>query len=527
MRIVKKIPSIAQGEYAHVYALQLFEKVLVASCFLDGNAVTVSFFARALSGSERLRVLIQSPYSSQTKDFQITNDWCRFDLSMWSDISLEKLEVFFTSNLVGRALSEIAIAFFQIEEDLFATSPIPPDIPLPSIVPKGVQGETRKASRLILDTKQLGLVVSSSSATMIMVCTPTPTTNQISAKKFLTFMSFFSPDSSMELSIGISGAHGNKFVLRKISGGEKEFILSDVVASNQKYFICAVFDRNNVTVIVNGVISLVDTLSEEVMFEKIGVGNAVDKEHPDNFSGFVERFAQYEAPLLYPRILQIYQFCCPENNHYTYDYMLRYFRYCVVEDNEKWTLDTCMADEGFSYFVKQLEFSIPKIYEQFPPSKHFVEEDVRDYVRALMQRPGEPAGREEYSKLGRTDLTLKYIPAYYVEFVDEKQGPSQGIYRTEFKIWGRNGYKDAPAQPLKYMGEAEHVAAFVMIDRRKNSSISDFQEIVNQNPEYPCVGIREIPLLENTDLRYFVSFHQDKRYRTLRMIVNFYLPILE
>ena len=47
-----------------------------------------------------------------------------------------------------------------------------------------------------------------------------------------------------------------------------------------------------------------------------------------------------------------------------------------------------------------------------------------------------------------------------------------------------------------------------------------------ENPEFPCHSIREVPLLQN-DLRYFVSFHEDVRYRMTRMLLNFFLPIAE
>lgn len=94
----------------------------------------------------------------------------------------------------------------------------------------------------------------------------------------------------------------------------------------------------------------------------------------------------------------------------------------------------------------------------------------------------------------------------------------------EFKIWGRRGYQDCPSQPLKYMMEDERVAAVVMIDRRQSSNIDEFMEHVSNNTEFRCLGIKEIPILDG-DMKYFISFHSDSRYRSPRMMINIYLHI--
>ncbi|HUT50024.1 MAG TPA: hypothetical protein VM325_11845 [Alphaproteobacteria bacterium] len=137
-----------------------------------------------------------------------------------------------------------------------------------------------------------------------------------------------------------------------------------------------------------------------------------------------------------------------------------------------------------------------------------------------MKQPGARAIREEYSKIGRTDLSLRYS----FPDTDEPKTIIEKNYPIEFKIWGRKGYQAAPSQPLKYMSDDELVCAFVMIDRRKKPKIGDFEEIVRSNSEFPCLAIKEVPIL-TSNLNYFVSFHVDPRYRAARMAINIFLPI--
>jgi hypothetical protein len=213
--------------------------------------------------------------------------------------------------------------------------------------------------------------------------------------------------------------------------------------------------------------------------------------------------------------LEIYKDWCPDAPQYSYDYLLRYFRYALTTDTEVTTTEECLEDEGFSYFISQLQFVVPEIYEQFPPQRHFVEDEVRDWVYALMRGPANRSSRESYTKIGRTDIVLNY-----------KDDDRERRYRIELKIWGRDGYRDAPSQPLKYMAEDERAGAFIMIDRRAEPNMEEFIEIVRANREFPCLSIREVPLMD-IDLKYFVSFHTDARYRTPRMMINLFVPIAD
>jgi len=450
----------------------------------------------------------------------VTGQWNRFEISLKNEISLQPLNIFFTTQIALRPHSDIAIAFPQCEEGLFATSPIPPDVGLPAISddPYAV-GSTRAAEILYLDKEKTGVVIDSNSATAIIVAQPTPSTCQIMDDEFLPFLSFWSSESNIEISIGISGSHGARFVVRVKEGDKDEFTESSVIGGNELYFVCAVFDRNALSIIINGAIAITLVFVKSIIFERTYICCSHGK-ISGNFCGCIKKYILYPTPLLYPRILELYRELCPKNPQHTYDYMLRYFRYALTTESEISTFDACLKDEGFSYFIGQLDFAVPEIFNQFPPKKAFKEEDVRDWVMAIMKQPGAHAAREDYSKIGRTDLSLRY----YFPAVEDPSTLVERTYRIEFKIWSRANYKKAPSQPLKYMSEDETACAFVMIDRRRTPSIKDFEKIIRGNVEFPCLAIKEVPILKS-DLKYFISFHSDPRYRAARMIINIFIPI--
>ena len=383
---------------------------------------------------------------------------------------------------------------------------------------------TRSADQIYTDKEKTGLVIDSTSATAIIVGKPNPNTDQIMEDDYLAFISFWSTLSAIELSVGISGKHTARFVARVTRNGVVNYVESDIIGGRQNYFVCTVFDRNRCNVIINGIITITFSLDETIIFDRTYIGSS----HTiggGNLDGFITHFLVFSTPLLYPRILQLYREHCPDNAHHTYEYMRRYFRYSLTTDSEMATYNLCQEDPGYNYFVSQLKFSLPDIFEQFPPGKKFKEEEVRDHVRATMRSPERKVVRESFSNIGRTDLTLCYSAAekHGVHEVTER---IERNYRMEFKIWGRSGYKDAPSQPLKYMAEDELVGAFIMIDRRKTPSFTDFENVVRTNRKFPCISVTEISLID-FDLKYFVSFHRDGRYKMLRMMLNIYLPIAE
>jgi hypothetical protein len=515
LSIVGYLPSAVEGEQAKVYRFYPLVETHVIRAWPNGIGAVFSCFARTVHGSDTLRVVLKAPHSSQTRDFPINERWQRIQINLRNEITVKPLDVFLISRTVIRTSADIAIAFPQIEEALFATSPIPPDIQLPVIGKEGEKGGHRDADRVWLDKEKTGLSIDSDSATVVITADSIVDTDQFLETSFHPVLSFWSSAARFEVAIGISGKHGARFVVRNTTGEEIKFVGSDIIAGKQKYFLCAVLDHGTLSVVINGAIAIVTDLEGLFEFDRTYIGSSHTTK--DAFNGYILRYAQFGTPLLYPRLLYLYRDSFPDQPQHTLTFMLLYFRYSLTTENENATFDACLNDKGFSYFISQLDFAVPQIYEQFPPGRHFIEEELRDWVMALMRRPGVTASRESYSRIGRTDLTLTYL---------EAQPPTEKNYRIEFKIWGRAGYNESPSQPLKYMTESELAAAFIMVDRRAHPNIADFERLVLNSAEFSCLAVKEIPILKS-DLRYFISFHQDARYRMARMMINIYVPIAE
>ena len=517
MHVVGSIQSVLEGELARVYRVKLNKKILICKTFVDGRFVAVSFYIKSIVSIVGVRVFVLGPYSSQSQDFNVGLEWKRCVVSLRNDISLQPLKIFLTFMGGKEKTFDVSIAFLQVEKGLLATSVILPDNPLPCINhSRQAYKCSRAADRLSFSKDASGVSIDSKSSSVSLLVKLIPRKDQIADDQVMTILSFWSSIASREVSLCVSGANDSAYILRDRKDSGDMCVVTSVIASDNQYHVCIIFDNNIISVVINGLISLVYDMEEYVEFDNHYIGCSHGNQI-ENMYGYVQKMDIYRAPLIYQKVLKIYKELCPDHNHYMIEYMIRYYRFSLISDDEIFTYNACINDNSFSFFTRQIEFSIPEIYSQFSTGKKFVEENVRDYVFALLKTPNLKVSRENYSKIGRTDLCI-----YYDDNLDGDL--NQRVHRIEFKIWGSSGYNLAPSQPLKYMKSDELSCTFVMIDRRKNPNIDDFVNVVQNNSEYPCVSIKEIPLLES-DLKYFVSFHRDARYRSLRMVINIYLLI--
>lgn len=524
MEIIGYTESIAAGETARIYRLTCNCIVEVLVCNSISEAATFSFWCKGISDDIRLRVSAVGPYSKQTKDFNPTTQWKRYELSVANEISLEPLSIYFVGLSDCNEFIDVAIAFPQCEYGLLASPVVPPDVVLPStslMTPS--LGACSTADIYVLDKDKTGIEIDSTSATIICVATRSHSAAQALDSQFFTFFSTWCSSSGSHISVGVSGAHNSKFAIRETRESQAKFTCTDIVASNDTYFVCAVFDQNCVTLIVNGGIVARLQLSTHYMFDRIYIGSAGGGDKPDSLCGYIREFSLYGSPLLYPRILEIYSESCPERVNHSYDYMRQYFRYALTDDSEVATFNACLENESFSLFLRKLEFAMPILCEQFPPGGTFTEENVRDTSYHLMLTDDARMTREDYSKIGRTDLILEHKLTNL--YLGNRPSPGQKKFRIEFKIWGRHGYNALPSQPLKYMVESELAAAIVIIDRRQKASHEDLGNIISACYDYECTSIKRIPLMDNMAAPYFVSFHKDPRFTMLRMIISIYLWI--
>lgn len=516
MKIIGKTTSIAEGNNSPVFHLEKGKDYQIIRCYPSGEAVTFSMYAKTTDNMGTLVVKIESPFSRQTKEIEVIDNWERHIISLFSECSLQPLDVYIKSKYEE---IELSIAFPQVEEGLYATSPILPELSLPAIASgPSSSGPRRESDRMWIDKEKSGVEIDSNSATITCLAEPTPKTSQLLKSDFLPFISLWSKEKNLEYSAGISGYSNGLFVLReRYFDGEniiEESFESDLIGGKQKYLLCLSFDRGICSLIVNGKILLLFQVDALIKFDRIYIGcshfNSIE-----SLSGGLHNFLLFPTPLTYPRILQLYSSMLPEAGQYTYEYMMKYFTFALTDENEEYSFKSCLEQNGFNYLISQLNFTIPCLFDQFPTSLGFKEEDIRDYAYALMKRPGGSIQREGYSKIGRSDLLLEY-----------KEQDSIEKYHIEFKIWGRKGYNEVPSQPLKYMSDSERAGVIIMIDRSKRTKYEQFKEIVSNCVDYPCYSIKEIPLLD-TDVYYFLSFHKDDRYRGLRLMICIYLPIPE
>lgn len=509
--VVGETDSIIQGMRARVYSLPCNKKVEVANANPEKNIVNVSFFVKHMDVPFTLRVQIAGPHSSQTKDIRVSSKWERIHVPMRNDISLKPLKVFFTALTIANGLVTFALEGFQTIEHLFAGPLIGQGPELPAIAVEQGKGETIAASTVSATGIEQ---ITSKSSTIMMHIDLEWESWELTENDFKTIFSLWSLDSSRELSIGISGAHQARFAVRDWSENKEIILPSETISGRGEYFVCLTMKDNHCTLVVNGHVVLGFSFPETILFDEfyIGCTRRADGGHLDSW---IKQSVVAGVPYLLPRILQIYRDTCPEHPHFFLDYMNNFVRLALAEDDELEAFKDIQKVDSFFHFVQQVTFSLSKVFSQFPPGRKFVEEEVRDYVAALITRPNFDPIREEHSKVGRTDLLLSY---------PGKDGNRVERYPIEFKIWGRAGWKEAPDQPLKYMADLDKFGVFVMIDRRKKAKPSEFEEIVKSNANFPCKNTSKFPFLE-TNLHHFYSFHSDSRFHGLRVIANFYLPI--
>jgi hypothetical protein len=532
MEVVGQVRSILSGALARVYRFELLEREQVARTYPRRTGVTFSIYARTVTGEETLRVELVGPYSSQTADFQIDATWRRHSVTMQSEISLQPLDIFFSTRNPMRRVSDIALAFAQCEDALYASSAIPGDALLPAIA-RGPsdRGAFRDADRVEVNLQDQN--VSSAAATVVFVGQPLFRPGQLFDDQIATFFSLWCEQKRVELTIGAHGGHKSHLVAQVRDGDASILHESSLIVGDENYFVTLTMDHGAATIVVNGAIVLGFDVPPDVRFNsaQLGGGRALNA---GAFGGHLQKFGIYETALVYPAVVELYAQMCPDHPHPAHDYLLRFLD-PLSAGEEKHTYESCRDDEGFSFFLRRLIFALPFIYRQFEPGRHFREEDVRDAVWLVLSSPDARAERESYSKVGRTDLTVVYlhperplVALHDDELLRDPQPPKlvQKEYRVEFKIWGRDGYKEAPTQPIKYMVPGELAAAFVMIDRRQRPSLEQFKEIVRSNSEYECVSIHEVPVFE-IDFPHFVSFHRDPRDRNLKMVLNILVSIPE
>jgi len=143
-----------------------------------------------------------------------------------------------------------------------------------------------------------------------------------------------------------------------------------------------------------------------------------------------------------------------------------------------------------------------------------LETDFRDDFKKLMEMKFENSVAECRYGDGLADVRI------------QRTGSQLESMIFEFKIWGRNDYKDVVDQAMKYMTSFENCAAVVMINPNRKSLSEDYVERVILSQESFIDGsLVRSPLLHDTNLDHYSSDHRTRTSKVVK-ILHFVLDAL-
>lgn len=162
----------------------------------------------------------------------------------------------------------------------------------------------------------------------------------------------------------------------------------------------------------------------------------------------------------------------------------------------------------FNDLKKRLLLGIPRFFhalKKVPPifikeavagSASVKEEDFRDEMLRSVSFVFDTEG-EAIRGGGRSDLIIS--------------GPDVQLDRVigEFKVWGRNDFKDVVDQLLKYFTQFEDVGfIFLVNDKKRLCILKEYSDIAKKSKGYIKNSYRYTPLLNNESLKHFLTMHK-------------------
>lgn len=472
----------------------------------EEKAFVFSFFCSCPKSKQNFKLQISTKYAKQTYLFTSDSDWKRHQFFIENDISLSPISFLISLENPNIKDVELGIFFPQIERGKIASSPIGDDISLPIISnQKGAKGATRSADKL-----SLKYTSNSFSSTSMVVFFPEAEAHQLTDDDKTVFWRLKDTSKKFDIVFYISGEDGGRFCIRVSDESNLKVIRSRHIMGHQEYAFAATFENGSVTCYIDGYAVLEFEVAPDLDFDLIALNTDTDR----GPGLILQKIAMYEVPLGFPHLVRLLHRISPMIMNPAFELISKNMRYAISGDSEEISYQAATSKTGFDAIIRGLRFSLPQVLQQYPPGSKFVEENIRDWVFALMNNPAANLSRESYSKTGRSDLVLTYTE-------DDKQRDN---YHIEFKIWGRHGYKELPIQPIKYSNPNDIFSVVILIDRRKNPLQSDFEKIIASCQKYPCTGIFHTPVLEH-GFNYFVSFHRSPNSSLLKMVLNIHLSI--
>lgn len=395
----------------------------------------------------------------------------------------------------------LGLAFLTVEEGLFASSPIPPADPI------GFRGGEQ------LSYETAGNFFSGPAGTIGFFFSPVWNGPQLSREGTAFLIDCVAPDQQNAVSIFADGADYGKLKATIIAAGKIQTLSTDLIpVRGSLYSVALRWAAGLAEVIVNGRTAA----ASEVAFPDVkSLG-------PNVYIGSTERSQNLSA---FAMISHVY--CCAEwlsddilkaTIFEAYPNEFEYF----LPDWERVTnrprVEMFRTNSWGFQFALVLLRQIPRLWQEYPPlwlqQGAIDESHCRDEILRFL------SGREwgsisEYTTIeGRTDLV-----------VQEKTSPDR-VLRIEFKVWGRNDYRDIPEKPLKYFSDHETIAIVLMINPNKKKRIGDaYRQNVVKSPT-DCVGIIDRPFGEELFPDHFVSIHMRAGFRAevLHIVLNRQAP---
>jgi len=282
--------------------------------------------------------------------------------------------------------------------------------------------------------------------------------------------------------------HGGCVTARVIAANREQIIRSDVfMRRGQTYLIALRWAAPFVELVVNGyqvasmeaVMPATGSLSNDVF---LGKSSRLDH---------MSAFGAFESCTSYASFLSDYELraLAYESAPTTFGQ----FRFAAMQTQ----YDTAHWPAIISTFLLRY----PSKFQQSPPrwlhTPGWGEGDFRDDLnRALGSSPAVEVVPEEHAQTGRTDVLFT-----------SRENETEKQVRVEYKIWGRNDYRDIPEKPLKYFRAGDRLGAVFMINTSKRKSIGDEYRRHASAYSGGCLGLINLPFGDNV-ADHFVTFHE-------------------
>lgn len=166
-------------------------------------------------------------------------------------------------------------------------------------------------------------------------------------------------------------------------------------------------------------------------------------------------------------------------------------------------------------YINMIQKTPPIFIKDFIDNKNSMKEEFfRDEFQRHISYLYDHTNAEIQVKEGKADLSIK-----------EDSKSSEII--IEFKIWGRNDYKDCANQLKKYFTDENDFGIVFMINTNKSSIVSKYrEEIIYNNSSYIVGTYRDKVFTEQKNLNCLYSEHTtltSKKIKVVHFIYDFYL----